>query len=278
MKTGHILLAAMLTACAEVAAQTAKDTICTDSIGKTLYHGKKKNDASTRSYNVEEVVVTARENQGITTSSIIDRRAIEHLQPSSFTDLLSLLPGGQTQLPTLTSANSIRLRQAGTGSANYDISALGTLFVVDGTPINSNANMQQVKQASSATGGDLDAGRNHTTLGVDMRTIPTDNIESVEIIRGIAPVEYGDLTSGLVLIKRKLKATPFEARFKADSYSKLLYAGKGFKVNNLTANIGIDYLDAKADPRDPLTAYKRLTLSAGCSSCGKWAICDCVGG
>ncbi len=43
MKTGHILLAAMLTACAEVAAQTAKDTICTDSIGKTLYHGKKKN-------------------------------------------------------------------------------------------------------------------------------------------------------------------------------------------------------------------------------------------
>ncbi len=262
MKTGHILLAAMLAASAEVAAQTAKDTIYTDTISNKLYHRQKKNGASTRSYNVEEVVVTARENQGITTSSIIDRRAIEHLQPSSFTDLLSLLPGGQTQLPTLTSANSIRLRQAGTGSANYDISALGTLFVVDGTPINSNANMQQVKQASSATGGDPDAGRNHTSLGVDMRTIPTDNIESVEIIRGIAPVEYGDLTSGLVLIKRKLKATPFEARFKADSYSKLLYAGKGFKVNNLTANIGIDYLDAKADPRDPLTAYKRLTLSA----------------
>ncbi len=262
MKTAHIMLAAMLAASAEVAAQTSKDSVHTDSIGKEQYYRLRNNSTPTHSYNVEEVVVTAREGQGITTSSIIDRRAIEHLQPSSFTDLLSLLPGGQTQLPALTSTNSIRLRQAGTGSADYDISALGTLFVVDGTPVNSNANMQLVKQASSATGGDPDAGRNHTTLGVDMRTIPTDNIESVEIIRGIAPVEYGDLTSGLVLIKRKLKATPFEARFKADSYSKLIYAGKGFKVNNLTANIGIDYLDAKSDPRDPLTAYKRLTLSA----------------
>lgn len=61
---------------------------------------------------LNEVVVTAHESQGITTSSVIDRKAIEHLQPSSFTDLLSLLPGGTTQLPDLTNANTIRLRQA----------------------------------------------------------------------------------------------------------------------------------------------------------------------
>lgn len=59
---------------------------------------------------LNEVVVTAHESQGITTSSVIDRKAIEHLQPSSFTDLLSLLPGGTTQLPDLTNANTIRLR------------------------------------------------------------------------------------------------------------------------------------------------------------------------
>ena len=211
---------------------------------------------------LNEVVVTAHESQGITTSSVIDRKAIEHLQPSSFTDLLSLLPGGTTQLPDLTNANSIKLRQAGTGGSNYDISSMGTVFVTDGIPMNSNANMQLVKQASSSTSGDPDAGRNHTASGVDMRSIPTDNIESVEVIRGIAPVEYGDLTSGVVLIKRKLKATPFEARFKADSYSKLLYAGKGMQFGSFVMNLGLDYLDAKSDPRNPMTSYKRLTASA----------------
>lgn len=219
---------------------------------------KMKQDSKT----LDEVVVTAHESQGITTSSVIDRKAIEHLQPSSFTDLMSLLPGGTTQLPDLTNANSIKLRQAGTGGSNYDISSMGTVFVADGIPLNSNANMQLVKQASSGTAGDPDAGRNHTTSGVDMRSIPTDNIESVEIIRGIAPVEYGDLTSGVVLIKRKLKATPFEARFKADSYSKLLYAGKGVQFGNYIMNLGLDYLDAKSDPRNPMNNYKRLTLSA----------------
>lgn len=211
---------------------------------------------------LNEVVVTAHESQGITTSSVIDRKAIEHLQPSSFTDLLSLLPGGTTQLPDLTNANSIKLRQAGTGNSNYDISSMGTVFVTDGIPMNNNANMQVVRQASSSTTGDPDAGRNHTTSGIDMRSIPTDNIESVEVIRGIAPVEYGDLTSGVVLIKRKLQATPFEARFKADSYSKLLYAGKGFRLGSLVMNLGADYLDAKSDPRNPLNSYQRLTLSA----------------
>ena len=211
---------------------------------------------------LNEVVVTAHESQGITTSSVIDRKAIEHLQPSSFTDLLSLLPGGSSQLPDLTNANSIRLRQAGTGGSNYDVSAMGTVFVTDGIPINSNANMQQVRQASSSTAGDPDAGRNHTASGVDMRSIPTDDIESVEVIRGIAPVEYGDLTSGVVLIKRKLKPTPFEARFKADSYSKLVYAGKGMQTGNFIMNLGLDFLDAKADPRNPMNNYKRLTASA----------------
>lgn len=50
--------------------------------------------------------------------------------------------------------------------------------------------------------------------GVDMRSISTDDIESVEIVRGIPSAEYGNLTSGLVNIKRIRKSTPFTARFK----------------------------------------------------------------
>lgn len=212
---------------------------------------------------LDDVVVTASESKGITSSSRINREAMEHLQPSSFTDLLALLPGGKTKLPDLTNANTIKLREVGSSSKNYDISSLGTIFITDGIPISSNANMQQVKQASSSTYGDADAGRNYTNQGVDMRTISTDEIENVEIIRGIAPVEYGDLTSGVVIINRKMRETPWEARFKADPYSKLLYLGKGFAVRpkNFILNAGLDYLDAKADPRNSLTNYKRMTGS-----------------
>lgn len=68
---------------------------------------------------------------------------------------------------------------------------------------------------------------NAVNAGVDMRNISTDNIESVEIIRGIPSVEYNDLTSGVVIIKQKQKATPVEARIKADQYGKLFSIGKG---------------------------------------------------
>lgn len=65
-----------------------------------------------------------------------------------------------------------------------------------------------------------------------MRAISTDNIESVEIVRGIPSAEYGNLTSGMVKIKRITRSTPFTARFKADEYSKLFSAGKGFAIGN----------------------------------------------
>ena len=99
--------------------------------------------------------------------------------------------------------------------------------------------------------------------GVDMRSISTDQIEQVEIIRGIPSVEYGDLTSGLVKIKRKLGGKDWTARFKADTRSKLFFLGKGleFEPQNFKMNIGIDYLDAKIDPRNRLENYKRATAS-----------------
>ena len=216
-----------------------------------------------QSYALNDIVVTASESQGMTSASRIDKDAMKHLQPSSFTDLLSLLPGGKVKIPTLTQANTIRLREAGTRSSDYDFSSLGTVFVTDGIPMSTNSNMQVIKQASSGSSGDPDAYRNYTNKGVDMRTISTDNIENVEIVRGIASAEYGDLTSGVVIINRKLKATPWEARFKADPYSKLFYLGKGFEVKDrgITLNASLDYLDAKRDPRTDFENYKRLTGS-----------------
>lgn len=208
---------------------------------------------------LNEVVVTASESKGLSTSSRIDKTAMQHLQPTSFTDLLELLPGGMAKDPAMGAANLIRMREAGSPSSNYDISSLGTSFIIDGIPLSADANLQALPSPSSTSSKQ----QGFVSKGIDMRAISTDNIESVEIIRGIPSVEYGDLTSGVVKIRRKDKTTPFEARFKSDQFSKLFYVGKGFAIGNQQniLNVSLDYLDSKTDPRNNLENYKRLTSS-----------------
>ena len=218
------------------------------------------------SIELNEVVVTATESRGMTSTSIIDKRAMQHLQPSSFTDLLELLPGGRSKDPVFNASNHIKLREVGTSDSNYDISSLGTSFVIDGIPINTDANLQYTtgpNMSITKGSGYANTRRNTTSKGVDMRSISTDQIEKVEIIRGISSVEYGDLTSGLIKIKRKSGRSNWESRFKADEFSKLFYVGKGFEAEEkrFVLNVGLDYLDAKSDPRNSFENYKRITAS-----------------
>ena len=207
-----------------------------------------------------EVVVTAQESRGLTSSSVIEKHAMEHLQPSSFADLLELLPGGRSKDPMLNTPNNIHIRELSTGNQNYATSSLGTSFVVDGAPISTNGNMQYLAGAWDVAATE----RDNTNAGVDMRTISTDDIESVEVVRGIPSVEYGDLTSGLVKIERKKGGHDLNLRLKADMGSKLMYVAKGLEWTDrrLSLNLSADYLDAKADPRNRLENYKRATLSA----------------
>lgn len=233
-------------------------------IGFKTLHTKLKNNSILYLFpNVSElgeVVVTAQENKGLRSASIIKRHAMEHLQPSSFSDLLELLPGGRARDPQLNSPNQIRLREATPySSSNYNTSSLGTSFVIDGAPMSSNANIQTMKGSWEA----ITSSRDATNAGVDMRTISTDDIDRVEIVRGIPSVEYGDLTSGLVSIERKRGGHYLDARLKADMSSKLFYLSKAFEWNNKwTLNISGDFLNSKADPRNSMENYKRITLSA----------------
>ncbi len=218
---------------------------------------------------LKEVVVTAHENTSLASGSRIDREAMTHLQPSSFSDLLELLPGGISKTPDMTRTNSIALRETGNigasggvvESPDYAISSLGTSFIIDGAPISTDANLSAIPGVTSS-----DAGYLRTTVnrGIDMRSIATDNIESVEVVRGIPSAEYGNLTSGMVNIKRTRRATPWTARFKADEYSKLFAGGKGFALDsegNSVINADATYLDSKADPRNNLENYRRITGS-----------------
>lgn len=224
---------------------------------------------------LQEVVVTAREGGQGPTSTIIGREAMQHLQPNSIADIMELLPGGYAKDPDMGSANTISLRETGTlgayGSAtrnvNYSISSLGTQFVVDGVPISTDANLQYSPMGdtqSSATSSTAEGKRNITNRGVDMRAISTDDIESVEVVRGIPSAEYGNLTSGVVNIRKIRRATPLSMRFKADGYSKLFALGKGFAIGEkqlTVVNIDLGYLDSKIDPTDNLENYKRVTGS-----------------
>lgn len=207
---------------------------------------------------IGEVVVTAREGRGMTSASLIDQTAMQHLQPSSFTDLMEMLPGAVSKDPEMGKANLADLRQAKniTQTDNYATSSLGTAFVVDGVQTNTNAEMQQTADATRAD-------RLTTGKGVDMRSISTDDIESVEVVRGIASAEYGETTSGLVNIRRKSGASALQARFKADMQSQLFYVGKGVQmpVDGWTMNFSADYLDSRIDPRDSRENFKRVTAS-----------------
>lgn len=211
---------------------------------------------------LDEVVIFSKESKGLTTKSVITRQAMRHLQPSSFTDLLELLPGGLAKNPNPTSSNRITLREnpGDLMGNNYQTSSLGVQFMIDDNIINSNSDMQISVDQSQF----LEAAKSRKTAytGVDMRTISTNDIEKVEIIRGIPSASYGDLTSGLVKIERKISKTPLQARFKADGFSKQYYVGKGFAINNSwQINASFDYLDSKNSPTDDYENFERATAS-----------------
>lgn len=215
---------------------------------------------------LSEVVVTARESQKPVTAGIIGRQSINLLQPSTFSDLLALLPGGMTSSPYLAERNTIRLREATPPSSeNYRTSSVGTAFEIDGVPINTDANMQSYSNNVWSTdnqrrsGGVLNMGG-----GVDMRSISTDDIEEVEVLRGVLSVEHGNLVSGLIRIKRKMRAVPPMARVKADPKSKLIYLGSGFswREKKSVLNLSADYLDSKISPINSFENFRRLSFSA----------------
>lgn len=206
---------------------------------------------------LQEVVITAQENHGLTSASKIGADAIAHIQPSSIADILELLPGGTSSNPALGAPQIVNLRAAGSLSSDYATSALGTRFSIDGKPLNNDANLQYTPAWSNL-------GSNYVNLGTDMRTIGTEDIETVDVVRGIASVEHGDLTSGLIQVKRIKGGNDFQARFKSDMTSKLVYAGKGWEwggKERRTLNASVNFLDSRSDPRNVRQNYKRLTGS-----------------
>ncbi|MFH0733146.1 MAG: TonB-dependent receptor [bacterium] len=169
----------------------------------------------------------------INTRTTITSSEIEHFQATNLKDVLNLVPGIQkSDNQGLNKTSQVTIR----GDEADALSAFGTLILVDGARESNNSNMQFEGLAGAKFGGSTN-GR-----GVDLRQIPADNIESIEVISGLPSVRYGDFTSGIIDIKTKIGASPHRFKFKNNPTTNEGNLGGGFglnKENSLSYNVNI---------------------------------------
>lgn len=215
-------------------------------------------------FRLEQVVVIAVGNSkaGEATSSTISRTAMEHLQATSLTDVMSLLPGMISRNQDLNTASQLTIRNVTSNTTATNLNALGTSIIQDGAPLSNNANLQTMNPvvvgATSSLGGDASPSG-----GVDVRNISVENIESVEVIRGIPSVEYGDLTSGVVILKTKAGKEPLRIKAKSNINVYQISASKGVDLGNDRGAINIsgDYAYNINNPTQSYLHYQRAAAS-----------------
>lgn len=208
---------------------------------------------SVEDFKLDQVVVSATASKtGAATASKISRTAIEHMQAGSIADVMTLLPGADITAykPDLQGVQSQSIR----GGV-----AMGTAVIMDGAPMTNNANLQSLAVATGETSSG--AGGVSPSSGIDLRTITTDNVESVEVIRGVASVKYGDAASGAIIVNAKAGREPLTVRFQTNPnvYSGSLTHGLALKDGKGFLNYGADYAYSVEDPREGYDHYQRVT-------------------
>ncbi|MFV0537244.1 MAG: carboxypeptidase-like regulatory domain-containing protein, partial [Dysgonomonas sp.] len=213
---------------------------------------------------LKDVEVTAKERrEGATPITTISRSAIDHIQATSLADVLNLLPGAVPGNQSLGSAQTANLRTYMDALVNgkdaiknvMAMNSMGTSIIVDNAPISNNANMQVLNTSTNnnltynTTAGD----------GLDIRQISADNIESVDVIKGIASVQYGDVSSGAIIIRSKAGKSPLQVRFKMNPNIVQTSASGGYKLGEKTGslNLTLDYAHSLNDQRYANKSYDR---------------------
>ena len=198
---------------------------------------------------LREVTVTAQQKEsGASTASVVGRQAIDHLQATSLADVMQLIPGQVMGNHDLTQQTNLQLRTL----VNNNTAAFGSSIIVDGMPISNNGQMTQGQFTATAF------------TGTDLRQVSADDIDNVEIIRGIPSAEYGDLTSGLVVVHSRVGVTPFQVKAKINPGLQNYSLGKGFSLGSAgVLNVSGDYAKAWGDPRQKTRSYDRYTVNVG---------------
>ena len=142
---------------------------------------------------LQDVVVTAKAGSSINSSSKIEKNAIQHVQASSLADVMQLLPGSLISNPSLTTQNKITIRSVNDYTSN---NTRGVGLMINGSRVSNDASLTLERSTD-------------VFKEMDFRKFSTDNIESIEVLKGVLSAEYGDVTSGAILVTTKAGRTPF---------------------------------------------------------------------
>lgn len=223
---------------------------------------------------MDEVTVTAeRARESVSNSTyIIDRAAVEQSQAFTLAGLLQLIPGQSITNPSLQGAQTINFRTDASGPYSRN-NAFGVGIFMNGREINNNANMQGLNPVEnprvpfrSLEGGRF-GDREYETGdtpggGFDLREIPVGNIEEVEVVRGVASAEHGDILEGGVFIETTAGQSPWNAHLRRSGGEFNLGVNKGFQISpRHILNASLDYLRSNDDPRDQIKTFNRVSSS-----------------
>ncbi len=239
------------------------------------------------SLTLDEVSITpSYQNTKNSNSSIFfDKETIEATQAFSIQDVLMNLPGKSTIAPDLNKLSTLTLRGGNSsfGSGADGIfnlnNSLGIAIIMDDITINNDANMQSrsasrwgltsatlsgVNYTDSYLGGTQSAGNYDVAYqGIDLREIPANNIESIEVIQGVASAKYGEITDGAIIINRQAGESPWALNLQLNGGSVSSSLNKGFLLTKKLGalNISTNYTYSNADPRDKIKSFNRINQS-----------------
>lgn len=212
-------------------------------------------------------------------SIVFDEEAIERTQAFSLMDVLNQLPGKASSAPTIDAPQTITLR--GSLDNEYAMNnSLGIPIIVDGVRLSNDANMQSTSVSQWGMQGSILSGAHGTSSsdvpfqGMDLRDIPVENIERIEVIQGVASAEFGELTDGAIIVHTKAGRSPYHFTTNVNGASTNFSLSKGYALpGNLGAvNLGLNYARSNTDPRDKLKQYDRYGLDLKWSKTWKGGI------
>ncbi len=190
-----------------------------------------------KSFNIGGITVTAKADlipRDAESKTEISSAEIEHYQATNIGDVLDLVPGIQkSDNPGLDKTGQVAIR----GDDADALSAFGTKVIIDGMPESNNANLQFESLTGAKFGGGT-LGR-----GIDLRSIPADNVQSITVVTGLPSVRYGDFTNGIIELRTKIGAKPNRLKVKHNPSTTEANLGGGFNLGNsknaLSYNINV---------------------------------------
>ncbi len=236
------------------------------------------------SLTLQEVTITPTyQNTKNSNSSIFfDKETIEATQAFSLQDVLRNLPGKANIAPNLNQLETLTLRGGNNSTGGADNifnlnNSLGIAIILDDTYLSNDGNMQSrsASRWGMASSGITGSSYSDSYLGtqssksydvafqgIDLREIPVNNIESIEVIQGVASAKYGEITDGAIIINRQAGASPWALNLQLNGGSVSTGISKGFALGKRGAlNVSTNFINSNADPRDKIKTFNRINQS-----------------